>query len=177
MHTLSDFFVGTPKEEPVIRKVAPEPSSLASFDQDLEKEINMTNLKDCVPKAYHTYLNIFGEQRSQQLPEHTFWDHAIELKPTFKPQAPKIYTLSLEKHDKLGKFIKEHLSRGTIWRSMSHSIAPFFFIRKKDGKLHLVQDYRHLNKHIVHNICPLLLIQELLDIIKGAIKFTKLDIR
>ena len=60
---------------------------------------------------------------------------------------------------------------------MSHSIAPFFFIRKKDGKLHLVQDYHHLNKHIVHNICPLLLIQELLDIIKGAIKFTKLDIR
>ena len=113
-HTQSDLFVTTLEEEPVIRKVALEPSSLTSFDEDLEEEINTTNLKYCVSKAYHTYLNIFSEWQSQQLLEYTFWDHAIELKPTFKPQAPKIYALSSEKHDELGKFIKEHLSKGTI---------------------------------------------------------------
>ena len=85
--------------------------------------------------------------------------------------------MSPEKHNGLGKFIKEHLSRGTIWRSTSHSAVLFFFVGKKDGKLQLVQDYHHLNKHTVHNICPLPLIQELLDIIKGAIIFSKLDVR
>ena len=123
------------EQEAVIRKVAPEPSSLASFDKDLEEEIDTTNLKERVPKAHHAYLDIFSKQRSQHLPEHTFWDHAINLKPSFKPQAPKIYALSPEKHDELGKFRKEHLSRGTIRRSTSHNATPFFFVGKKDGKL------------------------------------------
>ena len=165
------------EQEAVIRKVALEPSGLASFDEDLKEEINTTNLKERVPKAHHAYLDIFSEQRLQRLPQHSFWDHAIDLKPTFKPQVPKIYALSPEKHNKLGKFIKEHLSRGTIRRSTSHSAALFFFVGKKDRKLRPVQNYRHLNKHTVRNVCPLLLIQELLDIIKGAIAFTKLDVR
>ena len=60
------------EQEAVIRKVAPEPSGLASFDEDLEEEIDMTNLKEHVPKAHHAYLNIFSERRSQHLPEHSF---------------------------------------------------------------------------------------------------------
>ena len=60
------------EEEPVIRKVAPEPSGLASFDEDLEEEIDTTKLKEYVPKAHHAYLDIFSERRSQRLPKHTF---------------------------------------------------------------------------------------------------------
>ena len=60
------------EQEAVIRKVAPEPSGLASFDEDLEEEIDTTNLKEHVPKAHHAYLNIFSERRSQHLPEHSF---------------------------------------------------------------------------------------------------------
>ena len=172
-----DLPVQVNKEEPVIRKVAPEPTGLASFDEDLEEEIDVTNLKDHVPSPYHEYLDIFSERRSQRLPEHTIWDHAIDLKPTFVPQAPRIFPLSPEKHDKLGKFVKEHLARGTIRRSTAHSAASFFFISKKDGQLRPVQDYRHLNEHTVRNVCPLPLIQELLDVIKGAKVFSKLDVR
>ena len=123
------------EQDTVIRKVAPEPSGLTSFDKDLEEEIDMTNLKERVPKAHYAYLNIFSKQRSWRLPKHSLWDHTIDLKPMFKPQAPKIYALSPEKHDELGKFIKEHLARGTIQRSTSHSATPFFFVGKKDGKL------------------------------------------
>ena len=53
------------EQEAVIRKVAPEPSGLASFDEDLKEEIDMTNLKERVPKVHHAYLDIFSEQRSQ----------------------------------------------------------------------------------------------------------------
>ena len=165
------------EQDAVIWKVVPEPSGLASFDEDLEEEIDMTNLKEHVPKAHHAYLNIFSERQSQRLPEHSLWDHAIDLKPTFKPQALKIYALSPEKHDKLGKFIKEHLARGTIRRSTSHSTTPFFFVGKKDGALRPCQDYRYLNEGTIKNTYPLPLISELMDQFKGASIFTKMDLR
>src|SRR6266571_5559234 len=40
------------------------------------------------------------------------------------------------------KFIKEQLEKGYIRPSKSPYSSPFFFIKKKDGKLHPVQDYR-----------------------------------
>ena len=54
---------------------------------------------------------------------------------------------------------------------------PFFFVSKKDGKLRPCQDYRYLNKWTVQNNYPLPLIDDLLDKLKGAKYFTKLDIR
>ena len=53
------------EQDTVIRKVAPEPSGFASFDEDLEEEVDTTNLKERVPKAHHTYLDIFSERRLQ----------------------------------------------------------------------------------------------------------------
>ena len=54
---------------------------------------------------------------------------------------------------------------------------PFFFIKKKDGKLRPVQDYRVLNEGTIKNKYPLPLIQELIDKTKQARFFTKLDVR
>ena len=56
-------------------------------------------------------------------------------------------------------------------------VSPFFFVDKKDGKLRPCQDYQYLNKHTVKNAYPLPLISELLDKLKGARFFTKLDMR
>ena len=55
--------------------------------------------------------------------------------------------------------------------------SPFFFVGKKDGRLQLCQDYRYLNEHTIKNAYPLPLIGELLDKLKGAQQFTKLDVR
>ena len=55
--------------------------------------------------------------------------------------------------------------------------SPFFFVKKKDGTLRPVQDYRRLNNITVKNKYPLLLIQELVDKLKKAKYFTKLDVR
>src|ERR687896_2411396 len=54
--------------------------------------------------------------------------------------------------------------------------SPFFFVKKKDGKLHLVQDFRKLNKITVKNAYPLPLISDLLNQLRGARYFTKLDV-
>jgi len=55
--------------------------------------------------------------------------------------------------------------------------APVFFIKKKDGSLRLVQDYRALNSMTIKNKYPLPLISELVSQLRGARYFTKLDVR
>jgi hypothetical protein len=55
--------------------------------------------------------------------------------------------------------------------------SPVFFIKKKDGSLRLVQDYRALNAITIKNKYPLPLISELIEKLRGAKYFTKLDVR
>jgi len=71
----------------------------------------------------------------------------IELKPNAPATIPgKIYALTVAEQEELLKFVKEHMAKGYIRPSKSPYAAPFFFIKKKDGKLRPVQDYRRLNQ-------------------------------
>ena len=40
-----------------------------------------TNTKANLPKEYAKHKKVFSEEKSQRLPKHTIWDHAIELLP------------------------------------------------------------------------------------------------
>ncbi|GLB40634.1 putative retrotransposable element tf2 155 kda protein type 1-like [Lyophyllum shimeji] len=55
--------------------------------------------------------------------------------------------------------------------------SAVLFIKKKNGSLRLVQDYRALNAVTVKNRYPLPLISELINNLCGARYFTKLDVR
>jgi hypothetical protein len=61
--------------------------------------------------------------------------------------------------------------------SKSPYAAPFFFIKKKDGKLRPVQDYRCLNEHTIRNRYPLPLIPELIAQAQDAALFSKFDVQ
>ena len=52
-----------------------------------------------------------------------------------------------------------------------------FFVKKKDGKLWFVQDYRKLNQFTVKNHYPLPLVVDIVSQLQGARYFTKFDIR
>ena len=56
----------------------------------------------------------------------------------------------------LEEFIKEQSGKGYIRPSKSPYASSFFFIKKRDGKLRPVQDYRKINHHTVRNQYPLL---------------------
>ena len=58
----------------------------------------------------------------------------------------KIYPLAPKEQEALEEFPKEHQKKKYIEPSKSPYASPFFFIKKKDGKLQLVQDYRQLNE-------------------------------
>jgi len=74
-----------------------------------------------------------------------------------------VYPLNVKEQEELDKFLEEHLKSGQIQLSKSPCVAPFFFIKKKDGSLQLVQDYRRLNEVTIKNKYLLPLIQELID--------------
>jgi Reverse transcriptase (RNA-dependent DNA polymerase) len=93
-----------------------------------------------------------------------------------------VYPLSLTEDIALQKFIAENLEKGYIRQSKSPYAFPFFFIKKKNGDLRPIQDYRRLNAFTVRNTAPLPLIRELMDRLmrvhgRRSALFTKLDIR
>ena len=89
----------------------------------------------------------------------------------------KIYPLTLVEQGKLDEYIKENLEKGYIRPSKSQYSSPFFFVGKKDGKSRPVVDYRKLNAFTVPDRYPLPLIQELVDKVRDARLFTKMDVR
>ena len=89
----------------------------------------------------------------------------------------KTYNLTLDEQKELDDFLDENLKSGRIRPSKSPFASAFFFVKKKDGRLRPVQDYRKLNNITVKNRYPLPLISELIDKLKTAKYFTKLDIR
>ncbi|THH13118.1 hypothetical protein EW146_g7071 [Bondarzewia mesenterica] len=112
-----------------------------------------------------------------KLPPPRTWDHKIEL----KPGAPdgittKIIPLSRNEQAELDKFLDEHLKRGTIRTSRSPYASPFFFVKKKDGKLRSVQDYQKLNEHTIKNRYPLPLSSDIIESLKDKRIFTKMDV-
>ena len=127
---------------------------------------------------YHCHLSVFSEEASHRFPEPHIWDHAIELKPGAPALIPgKVYQLMQDEQKALLRFVQEQQAKGYICPSKSPYAAPFFFIKKKDGKLWPVQDYQQLNEWTIKNCYLLPLISELIARVQGAKKFTKVDIR
>jgi RNase H-like domain found in reverse transcriptase/Reverse transcriptase (RNA-dependent DNA polymerase)/Chromo (CHRromatin Organisation MOdifier) domain len=123
------------------------------------------------------FERVFSEEASHEFPPSRPWDHAIDLKPGAPAALPgKLIPLSQTELGVLRKFVKEHLTRGTIRPSKSPYKSRFFFIQKKDGTLCAIQDYRPVNQWTIRNTYPLPLIPELIDRLNGCSLYTKFDI-
>ena len=99
---------------------------------------------------YHQHARVFSETAAHHFPDSREWDHAIDL----KPDAPatmdcKVYPLSPTEDITLQTFLSKNLDKGYIQQSKSPYAFPFFFIKKKNGDLQLVQDYQKLNAFTV----------------------------
>ena len=80
------------------------------------------------------------------------------------------------KEEVLNQWLDEQLKAKLIKESKSRYAALCFYILKKDRSLQLVQDYRKLNQVTIKDKTPLPLIKEVIDKLKEAKYFNKLNL-
>jgi hypothetical protein len=94
----------------------------------------------------HNFSEVFAKESYDTLLERRKWDHVIELERKDKlPTTRKVYPMSPEEQKELDAFLKEALLTSCIQPSKSPIGMPVFLVKKKDSKLHFVQDYCTLN--------------------------------
>jgi len=112
------------------------------------------------------------------MPLRKLYDHAIEFeKGAILPKPAKVYPLSISERNSLDLWIDEELRKGYIQLSTSSITAPFFFVKKHDGSLRPVMDYRALNGITIKNCYPIPRIANLIESLSHASIFTKIDLR
>ena len=120
---------------------------------------------------------MFSKNKAHDLPpNHGPLDHHIHLEEGSKPVLGSIYNLSETELQVLKEYIDENLRKCFIRPSTSPFGVPVLFVKKPDGSLYLCIDYCALNSMTIKNRYPLPLISELLDRVKGAKYFTKINV-
>src|SRR6266702_1918273 len=167
-----------PGREPIIARVKGDCHLRATTSTELAIKAQQYTQKAEVPKGYEQFAKLFSEEESKRYPPKRAWDHAIE----FKKDAPeavdcKVYPMNRIEDEALQKFLDTELEKGYIRESKSPYASSFFFVKKKDGKLRPVQDYRKINALTIRNQYPLPLIADLIRDLSNAHIYTKLDVR
>ena len=143
---------------------------------EIGKEPDKTNTED-LPKYIWPFTHLFNKKKFEKLPERQEWDHEINL----TEEAPrelnaKAYVMTLKEEEALNQWLNKQLKVGLIVESKSRYVAPCFYIPKKDSSLRLVQNYRKLNQVTIKDKIPLPLIGEVINKLKEAKYFNKLDL-
>ena len=147
----------------------PEPMQIRKMtlaQQMAEKVYDATkvNTEETIPPEFKRHWKVFSEQEARQLPPHRDYDHKIEL----HPGAPnvlnsKVYPLSKDEQKALDEYLTDNLEKGYIVASSSRYGSPTFTVKKKDGTLRIVHDYRKLNEYTVLDVTPLPKILSILE--------------
>ncbi len=130
-----------------------------------------------VPVEYHDFADVFSDSLSKKLPEHRPYDLKINIEEGTSPPLGPIYSLSESELKALHEFIDDNLCSVFIMPSRSPHRAPVLFVKKKSGELRLCVNFRGLNKISKKDCYPLPLISDLLDSVRSAHIYTKLDLR
>ena len=144
--------------------------------EDDDDEVHPDSMK-FVPSHYHDFADVFSKTSALKLPPSRPFDHSIEIEDGTMPGHGPIYSLSEPERGALKEFIDDHLATGTIRPSHSPIGAPVLFVKKKDGSLRMVVDYRRLNAVSRKDRYPLPRINDLLERLGRASVFTKIDLR
>ena len=143
---------------------------------EIGKEPDKTNPED-LPEYIQPFTYLFNKKKFEKLPERQEWDHKINLMDKApKELNAKAYMMTLKKEEALNQWLDKQLKAGLIVESKSRYAAPCFYILKKDGSLQLVQDYRKLNQVTIKDKTLLPLIREVIDKLKEARYFNKLNL-
>jgi len=118
----------------------------------------------------------FGDIPLGQPPDRGF-EHTIELELGVQAIITTPYMHPKAYKDEIERAIRELLALVHIIPSSSPFASLVVLVKKKDGSLRMCIDYRALNKKTLKNRSSILRIDELMDELRGAKSFSKIDLR
>jgi hypothetical protein len=131
--------------------------------------------RDLLDLLLAEFMDVF--KTPSGLPPPRAHDHHIHLLPDTAPVAVRPYRYPQLQKDELEKQCRALEQQGLIRQSTSAFSAPVLLVKKADDTWRLCVDYRALNERTVKNKFPIPVVEELLDELRGARFFTKLDLR
>ncbi|KAI7789601.1 putative retrotransposon-like protein 1-like [Triplophysa rosa] len=128
-----------------------------------------------IPHEYRAFQDVFSKRLATELPPHRPWDCAIELLPGAIMPKGHIYPLSILEKKATEEYVTETMQQDFIQPSTSPAASSF--VGKKDRGLRPCIDYRTLNAHTKRLAYPLPLVPAVLEQLRHATIFSKLDLR
>ncbi|CAI5467927.1 unnamed protein product [Closterium sp. Yama58-4] len=123
------------------------------------------------------YPDIFPDDLPPGLPPERPEDHKIQLEPGAHPTVRTQWRLTQPELAELRSQLESLLEKGFIRPSTSPFAAPILFTPKKDGGIRMCIDYRALNRVTIKSRYPIPRTDDLLDQLRGARYFSKIDLR
>lgn len=130
-----------------------------------------------IPSEYADFTDVFSKESVDTLPEYKPWNHTIPLMEGKQPPYGPIHSMSKLELTSLWEYLKENLAKSFICLLTSSTGSLILFVKKENSSLRLCIDYRGLNTITIKNRYSLLLIPEMLNRLRSASKFTKLNLR
>ncbi|XP_026398913.1 uncharacterized protein LOC113294751 [Papaver somniferum] len=121
------------------------------------------------------YETVFQEPNT--LPPSSAHDHHIPLKPLTTPPNQRPYRIPYIQKEVVEQLVQEMLKTGVIQPSIIPFSSPILLVKKKDGSWRFCVDYKKLNEATIKDKYPIPIIEELLDELRGAKVFSKIDLR
>ena len=112
-----------------------------------------------------------------KLPPASPTDHEMKVEEETRPQSRPPFRMSAPELDDLQRQLQDLLDHGFIETSNSPYGAPVFFVKKADGSMRLVCDWRALNKITTKVQACLPNIEDLFDCVRGAKYLSKLNLK
>ena len=145
---------------------------------DEGNEVTTTNKPPVtLPDHLAEFTDVFSEEEAGVLPPHREYDCKIDLAPDAEAPFSPIYSLTERERDECRRQLDELARCKFIRPSSSPAGAPIMFVPKKGGELRMCMDYRKINAITTKDRTPLPLINDILERVRGAKSFTKLDLR
>lgn len=171
---------------PLIRKhqllIASDYAVTANVSQDFHVKWDELNISNKVSSKQKNQLLTLLQQfpsvfsRNQfDFSSNSLFKHDIDT-GSHLPFRCRDYPIPYSQKENASKIIDDMLQNGIIRESSSPWRNPIFFIKKKDGRLQLVVDFRRLNSISSDSCFPLPLIDECITELGGCQYFTTLDL-